>query len=436
MQALSRLALDPIAETVGDPHSYGFRTQRSPADAIEPCGNALARQHAPPWMLAGDIRACCDGISPDWFLAPIPRETAMLQQWLQAGGMETQVRSPTATGVPQGGIASPVMANLALDGRAKRRKAHSPPHPQRAQRAKVHRIRSGDDCSMTGSSYHLLAHAGKPLVVQLLGERGLERSPTQPPLTSREDGVDFLGQHLRTDAGTRRITPARKQRQRCLGHIRDMVQAHTHTTAGKLMAHRNPGMRGWAHSHRHVVRKATFITVETAIFRSLWSWATRRHPKKSGRWGAKQYVRTPNGRPWPFVGTGAGHQGPPYALALCRAGDVRMQRQVKITGPANPYDPQWAVDCEERLGVQMAHPLTGRRHLLSLWKHPHGLCPVCPQKITRRTGWHNHHVVWRTHGGRETADNRVLLHPNGHRQVHSPQFDVAPSRSARSVCKA
>ena len=60
MQALYLLALDPIAETLGDPNSYGFRTQRSTADAIEQCFNALARQHAPQWILEGDIRACFD----------------------------------------------------------------------------------------------------------------------------------------------------------------------------------------------------------------------------------------------------------------------------------------------------------------------------------------------------------------------------------------
>jgi len=133
------------------------------------------------------------------------------------------------------------------------------------------------------------------------------------------------------------------------------------------------------------------------------------------------------------VGTCAGHQGQPYELALCRAGDVPIQRHVKIKGAANPYDPQWEVYFEERLGVKMAHTLKGRRQLLYLWEHQHGLCPVCHQKITRLTGWHNHHIVWCMHGGKDTTDNRVLLHPNCHRQVHSQPLDVAPPRSARSV---
>jgi RNA-directed DNA polymerase len=81
----------------------------------------------------------------------------------------------------------------------------------------------------------------------------------------------------------------------------------------------------------------------------------------------------------------------------------------------------------------MAHQLRGRRQLLYLWQQQDGLCPVCHQNITRLTGWHNHHIVWRTYGGSDTADNRVLLHPNCHRQVHSQSLDVALPRSQQSV---
>jgi RNA-directed DNA polymerase len=198
MQALYLLALDPIAETLGAPNAYGFRTERSTADAIEQCCNVRARQHSPQWIVEGDIRACFDGISHNWLWAHIPMETAMLQKWLQAGCMEKHVLYPTATGVPQGGIASPVMANLALDGLEKLLKAHYPPHTTRAQRATVPLVRYWDDCIITGSSYALLEHEVKPLVAQCLGERGLELSPTKTHLTSIEDGFDCLGQHLRT----------------------------------------------------------------------------------------------------------------------------------------------------------------------------------------------------------------------------------------------
>jgi RNA-directed DNA polymerase len=292
------------------------------------------------------------------------------------------------------------------------------------------------DFIITGSSYHLLAHEVKPLVVQLLGERGLELSPTKTRLTSIEDGFDFLGQHLRKYAEKLSIKPARKNVQTFLGHIREMMKANKQTTAGHLIAQLNPVSRGWANYHRHVVSKGTFTKVDAAICKSLWSWGTRRHPKKSRRWVAKKYFRTYQGRQWPFVGTYANPQGLPHERALMRAGDVPIQRHIKIKGAANPYDPRWEVYFAESLGVQMTHTLKGRRQLLYLWKHQNGFCPVCHQKITRLTGWHNHHVIWRTHGGRDTTENRVLLHPNCHRQVHSQALDVALPRSARSVGKA
>jgi RNA-directed DNA polymerase len=185
--------------------------------------------------------------------------------------------------------------------------------------------------------------------------------------------------------------------------------------------------------HRHVVSKVTFITADTAIFEVLWSWATRRHPKKSKRWVVRRYFRTRHGRHWIFFGKRAGERGQVHELELFRAGDVPIQRHVKIRGAANPYDPQWEVYFEERLRVKMAHDLKGRRKLLYLWKQQDGLCPGCHQPITRLTGWQNHHIVWRTYGGSDTAENRVLLHPNCHRQVHSQQLDVAQPRSKRSV---
>jgi len=147
MQALYLLALDPIVETLGDPNSYGFRKERAPADAMEQCFNVLARQHAPQWILEGDIRACFDGLSHDWLVAHIPMERALLQKWLKAGFMDKQILYPTETGVPQGGIASPALANLALDGLERVVKAYTASPTQRAQRAKVNLVRFADDCA-------------------------------------------------------------------------------------------------------------------------------------------------------------------------------------------------------------------------------------------------------------------------------------------------
>ena len=116
MQALYLLALDPIAETTGDPNSYGFRKGRSAADAIEQCFIALGRKFCAQWILEGDIQACFDRISHNWLLKQVPMDKTILEKWLKAGYVERGKLYPTEAGTPQGGICSPVLANLTLDG--------------------------------------------------------------------------------------------------------------------------------------------------------------------------------------------------------------------------------------------------------------------------------------------------------------------------------
>ena len=93
----------------------------------------------------------------------------------------------------------------------------------------------------------------------------------------------------------------------------------------------------------------------------------------------------------------------------------------------------WEMYFEHRLGVKMANDLKGRRQLLYLWRQQDGLCPICRQKITKLTGWHSHHLVQRSHGGSDSAKNRVLLHPHCHRQVHSLGLEVTKPRPATGV---
>ena len=107
MQALHLLALVPIAETTGDESSYGFRTGRSAADAIEQCFSLLARRGRAEWILEGDIASCFDRISHDWLLTHVPMERSILHKWLKAGFMDKSVFYLTESGTPQGGVASP-----------------------------------------------------------------------------------------------------------------------------------------------------------------------------------------------------------------------------------------------------------------------------------------------------------------------------------------
>ena len=211
MQALYLLALDPIAETVADMSSYGFRKERSCADAIAGCFDALRKRVSPQWILEGDIKGCFDNISHKWIIDNIPTDKLILRKWLKAGFIENNSLFPTEAGTPQGGIISPVLANMTLDGletllnaKFKRTGNKTRFNPM------VHLVRYADDFVITGSTKELLENEIKPLVEEFLASRGLVLSQKKTRITHIEEGFDFLGQNVRKYNGKLLIKPSKK----------------------------------------------------------------------------------------------------------------------------------------------------------------------------------------------------------------------------------
>lgn len=434
MQTLHLLALDPIAECQADPNSYGFRSQRCTADAIEQCHIVLSHRAGAHWVLEGDIKACFDEISHEWLLAHIPMDRKLLRQWLKAGFIEKSVFKATEQGVVQGGPISPALANFALDGLEKKLREKYPKGSDKSRRAKANLVRWADDFIITGSSKELLETEIKPLVEAFLQERGLALSPEKTRITTIETGFDFLGQHVRKyPDGKTIIKPSAKNQKAFLSKVRQVIKGHAQAKAGNLIRMLNPIIRGWTNYHRHVSSKQTFVKVDHAIFQALWRWARRRHPNKSYRWVKEKYFHHIDQRNWVFSGIGVGRNGKPLRVRLFSAADVNIKRHSKIKGEANPYDRQWEPYFEHRLGLKMASDLKGRQQLLYLWREQNGLCPVCQQKITQLTGWHSHHIVWRVDGGSDGLNNRVLLHPECHSQVHHLGLPVGKLRPATGV---
>ena len=199
MQALYLLALDPVAETTADQNSYGFRQGRGCADAIEQCFTALCHKN-PSWVFEGDIKGCFDNISHQWLLDNVPMNKAILHKWLKSGYLDKQVFYDTISGTPQGGIISPVLSNIALDGLERRLREVFPVRGKgsdRGRAAQVHLIRYADDFVITGHSEELLRMTVKPLVESFLTERGLVLSSEKTLITHVEEGFDFLGQNIR-----------------------------------------------------------------------------------------------------------------------------------------------------------------------------------------------------------------------------------------------
>jgi RNA-directed DNA polymerase len=420
MQALYLLGLDPIEETTADANSYGFRSQRCCADALDQCHKILRKNHSAPWILEGDIKACFDRISHGWLLTHIPMDKVILRQWLRAGFMEKDVFFATTAGTPQGGICSPALANRALDGLETLLHERFGATRGQRHRNKVHLVRYADDFLITGTSQELLRDEVQPLVAHFLKERGLELSHEKTSITHIDDGFDFLGQNVRRYGTKLLLKPSRKNVKALLAKIDDVIQqAGGYLSAGQLIERLNPKIRGWALYHRHASSARTFARVDDVIFQKLWRWARRRHGKKSAAWVKRKYFTGNGDDPWRFRGTVQDKEGGLHTVHLVRAKDTPLRRHVKVRGTANPYDPAWELYFEERLASQMANCLTGRGTARYLWLAQDGKCLVCRQPLTLEEGWHVHHLLWRSHGGDDLTDNLVLLHPNCHRQVHS-----------------
>jgi len=244
MQALHLLALLPVAETTADKNSYGFRPGRSTADAIGQSFLMLSRKDSATWVLEGDIRGCFDNISHEWMLRHIPADKEVLRKWLKAGFMENRVLFPTEAGTPQGGIISPTLANLTLDGLEPLLKekfsATRQPSP------KVNLVRYADDFIITGATKDVLENEVKPLVEQFLRDRGLQLSPEKTCVTQIEQGLDFLGQNLRKYDDKLLIKPSKKNTHNFLEKVRQLIHRHRGTSQANLIRHLNPVIRGWA----------------------------------------------------------------------------------------------------------------------------------------------------------------------------------------------
>jgi RNA-directed DNA polymerase len=332
MQALYALALTPVAETTGDPNSYGFREYRGCADAIAQCFICLAKKCSPRWVLEGDIRSCFDEINHAWLLRHIPTDTKVLGQWLRAGYLDKGRLYSTLAGTPQGGIISPVLANMTLDGlEAAVRKAVP-------RRTKVNVIRYADDFVITGGSQELLRDKVYPAVAAFLRKRGLTLSEEKTRITPIEQGFDFLGQNLRKYGDKLLIQPAKTAVLAIVAKTKEIIRAHRGNQTAVMIGKLNPVVRGWANYHRHVCSSAAFTKVDSSIFWQLWRWARRRHTAKSKRWTRKHYFRTTSTTLWQFFATVKGETGPGRIVDLQRAGSVSIIRHVKVQGMANPYD--------------------------------------------------------------------------------------------------
>jgi len=341
MQALYALALAPIAETLADRYSYGFREGRRCADALEQCFTVLSRKVSAPWVLEGDIRACFDEISHDWLLQHVRMDKQILRAWLKAGYWEKSQLFPTEAGTPQGGIISPLLANFALDGMERAVKAVT------GRGDKVNFVRYADDFVVTGANRQLLEQKVKPALTAFLQERGLALSEQKTVLTHIQEGFDFLGHTVRKYGDKLLMTPAKSKVQNLRRKISQVIHSALGLSQEALLRHLNPLLRGWSNYYRNGAAKRTFEKLDYYVFCKIGRWISRRHPHKSRAWKRRKYFSAAKDKGSFSVGF-TSKTGESRVLKLYRMASTTIERHIKVQGTANPYDPNYADYFEQR----------------------------------------------------------------------------------------
>lgn len=424
MQALHLLGLEPVVETTSDPNSYGFRKSRSTADAMSQIFNCMSHGPSATWVLEADIEGCFDHINHDWLVTHVRMDKRILSRWLKSGVVHRGHLTPTEEGTPQGGIISPTLANVALNGlesdlvkhlRAKLGKT-------KAGKLKVNVVRYADDFIITGDSKEVLETEVRPWVEAFLAQRGLRLSPEKTKVTHIRQGFDFLGWNFRKYKGKMLIKPSRKSVKALYDKVAEVIQKYRSMKQVLLIQQLNPILRGWAQYHLPVVAKEVFGTLDSLIHWRLTRWARRQHPRKSPTWCAQKYWMHLNGRS-EFAARWR-TEDETRVISLISLADTKIVRHKKIKGAYNPFDPTWEEYGEKLQTQRMLRSLRYRTQLLSLYKTQSGKCVICETAITRETGWHDHHIVRRVDGGSNLLSNRVLLHPVCHAQLHTKGLTV------------
>jgi len=413
MQALYLLTLEPVSETLADANSYGFRPCRCTADAMKQCRTVLSQRTSAQWILEADIQGCFDHISHQWLLDHIPMDREVLRKWLKAGYVELHALHATEEGTPQGGVISPTLANMTLDGLERLLAKHF----GRRNSNKVNLIRYADDFIITGRSKELLETRVRPLVEGFLAERGLLLSPEKTKTTHVSEGFDFLGQHVRKFKDKLIIKPSKKNVKAFLGKVRGIIRGNKAATTVNLIGLLNPVIKGWADYHKTVNAKTTYSSVDHHTWRALWRWAKRRHPGKRRSWVKQKYFAHERARNWVFRDTVDAPDGK-IVVRLYNAADTRIVLHKKVEGALNPFLPEWEPALEELVRLRMVQNATQRKRLAWLWLSQDGKCPVCDQLIDFNEVFDAHHIHPKHLGGTDKLSNLVLLHQNCHLQVH------------------
>ena len=445
LQALVKLALEPEWEARFEPNSYGFRPGRSCHDAVEAIFSAIRLK--PKYVLDTDIAKCFDRINQEALLRKLntfPTIRRQVRAWLKAGVMDNKQLFPTSEGTPQGGVISPLLANIALHGMEERIKQYAETLPgksgigKRDNRRSLSLIRYADDFVILHENLTVVQRC-KEIISEWLKGMGLELKPSKTRLThtfnkygQEKPGFDFLGFTIQqfpqgkyhSKQGFKTIITPSKQKQKVhYDRIASVIETQKAVPQAALISHLNPIIRGWANYYATVVSKVAYSDIDDLTYQKLKAWAKRRHPKKNGEWVSKRYWQSIGSENWVFATRKEGLT----PLRLLNHADTPIVRHVKVKGESSPYDGN-LVYWSTRMGNNPEMP----NRISKILKKQKGKCTHCEMFFREDDVLEVDHKIPKSQGGRDSYDNWQLLH----RHCHDTKTANDSSIGTKSGCNS
>jgi RNA-directed DNA polymerase len=327
-QAIVKNALEPSWEARFEPNSYGFRPGRSCQDAIVQCWQRLHRGRTHRWVLDADVEAAFDNTSHDFILERLGYTPGrkLIKQWLKAGYVEAEILHATERGVQQGGVISPLLFNIALDGLEK------------TLGSKYGYCRYADDLVVTARSKQEI-EAIVPIVEKFLEERGLKLNKEKTRIVHVKDGFNFLGFNVRSYKDKCIVKPQKERVHIFLKEIRAWLKSHASIKVEYVIWHLNPILTGWANYYKHVNSKQTFGYVDAEVWRAIWRWCLRRHQNKPKDWVNRKYFKRHENRSWTFYATVPDLDIGKRDFFLTHTKKIPIKSHFKVSGSASPDNP-------------------------------------------------------------------------------------------------
>ena len=338
IQALYKLALEPISEILADKNSYGFRPKRSTQDAMKAIWLRTSRKTSGEWILEADIKGCFDNISHQWIYNNIPLPNKLLKQWLKSGFIKDDTLFPTNSGTPQGGIISPILANMVLDGIEDVVKNHITRHSKTINGTVVYNqkihfnfIRYADDFVVIGNSPKRLKILQRD-IARFLATRGLELSKEKTHITHIRDGFDFLGFNFKKYPNNKVIVKPTKDGIKSFKlKIKEIFKQYRSSPLELLINKLNPVIRGWGYYYRFTNSKVIFSKLDQYIWYKSLNWVKRLHQRRQISKYYKKYFK-------PFSDKYKSETLSNGTKNVFRLSVIPLIEHIKIVATANPFN--------------------------------------------------------------------------------------------------